>query len=191
MKIDPDISIIEGIRQGGVVRERSEFALYQKYAQFVAKRPRKYGLSDEQARDAYTDAFLVVIDHILSERFRGESTLKTYLSRIFRNKCVDIFRKNTTSKVNWVDEFPDLPDPSRDFLRKLMGKERLEQLGAFMERLSERCREILLYSGQGYGPAEIAEKMGFSSAKSSSSQRYKCLEKLKQLMKDHQQSGSF
>lgn len=177
-----DSDIIAAIRAGGLTRTRVENALYAEYAYMVWRRPRKYRLSDEEARDAYTEAFLAVVDHIVTERFRGESSIKTYLSRIFRNKCVDQHRKNTTNQVAWTETFPDLPDASRDFVRELVGKETLEVLKAHIARLGARCQQILLLAGQGFKPAEIAEELGFSSAHSASSQRYKCLTKLKALI---------
>ncbi|MEO1449494.1 MAG: sigma-70 family RNA polymerase sigma factor [Bacteroidota bacterium] len=177
-----DADIIAAIRAGGANRTRCENALYTEYAYLVWRRPRKYKLSDDEARDAYTEAFLAVVDHIVTERFRGESSIKTYLSRIFRNKCVDQHRKNTTNQVAWTETFPDLPDTSRDFVRQLVGKESLEVLKQHIARLGERCQEILMLAGQGYKPAEIAEQLGFKTAHSASSQRYKCLTKLKALI---------
>lgn len=176
-----DAEIIEAIRSGGAQRQRVENLLYRQHMDFVRKRPRKYALTSEEARDAYTDAFLVVIDHILSGKFRGDSSLKTYLSRIYRNKCVDRFRKNATVKVDWVDTFPQVADESRDFLRKLLGEEEVGILRGYLAQLGERCKQLLEFSGLGYSPAEIAQKMGFSTPRSASSQRYKCLEKLKAL----------
>jgi RNA polymerase sigma-70 factor (ECF subfamily) len=174
-----DETLIQGLQGRPAERQRCEYLLYRRHLEFVRLRPRKYALTDEEARDCYTEAFLAVIDHIRSGRFRGESSIKTYLSRIFRNKCVDQFRKNSTVSATWVDEFPDLPDESRDFLRALMSKEELTNLGAQIEALGERCQQLLLLSGQGYSPAEIATEMGFKTPRSASSQRYKCLEKLK------------
>lgn len=176
-----DAEIIGAIQSGGAQRQRFENLLYRRHMDFVRKRPRKYALTPEEARDAYTDAFLVVTDHILSGKFRGDSSLKTYLSRIFRNKCVDRYRKNATIKVDWVDRFPQIADESRDFLRKLLGKEEVGILRGYLAQLGERCRQLLEFSGLGYSPTEIAQEMGFSTARSASSQRYKCLEKLKAL----------
>ncbi|MDX2250591.1 MAG: sigma-70 family RNA polymerase sigma factor [Bacteroidia bacterium] len=177
-----DREILAGLRTGGITRQRYENLFFMQYKDFVRLRPRKYRISDEEALDAYTEAFLAVVDNVLAGSFRGEASLKTYLSRIFRNKCVDQHRKNTTVKTEWVEEFPELPDTSRDFLKKLMGEERLERVSQFIERLGERCRDLLMLAAWGYSPAEIAEKMDFSTPHSASSQRHKCLTKLKEMM---------
>ncbi len=176
--------IIVALRQGGRTRREHEELLYRRHVDFVRLRPRKYQLSEEEARDCYTDAFLVVVDHIVSGRFEGRSSLKTYFSRIFRNKCVDAFRKKTTRETNWSETFPELPDESQDFLRQLVGQEELQSLRHRLTQLSARCQELLLLSGQGYSPAELAEKFGFKTPASAASQRYKCLERLKRLVEE-------
>jgi RNA polymerase sigma-70 factor (ECF subfamily) len=182
-KTHSDKSIILEIQAGGIHAERASTHLFRQYAYFVRKRPAKYALNEEDALDAFSDAYLAVVDHIKSGRFRGESSIKTYLSRIFRNKCVDKARKNATMKVDWVEEFPDLPDESKDFLRKMISHEELKGVRQKLSQLSENCSKMLLMSAQGYSPEEIAQAFNLASARSASSQRYKCLEKLKKLMK--------
>lgn len=59
---------------------------------------RKHRLSEEEAFDAYSDSVLVAIGSISNETFKAESSLKSYLYKIFHNKCVDLFRKNSTNK---------------------------------------------------------------------------------------------
>lgn len=178
-----DSDLLAGIRAGGRRRRDCETAFFRQYRYLVTQRPRRYRLSEEEARDAYTDAVVAVVDHVASGRYRGEASLKTYLARIFRNKCVDRHRKNTTVPRTWTEVFPELPDRSGDFLQELIGREALTQVEALLDQLGGRCRELLLLSGEGFSPAEIAEELGFSSAGSASSQRYKCLEKLKALLR--------
>ncbi|GAB4421708.1 MAG: hypothetical protein OHK0039_36910 [Bacteroidia bacterium] len=175
-----DAELIEGIRAGGTTRARTILLLYRQYLDLARRRSRRYRIDDEEAGDAYTDAVLTVVEHIAGQRYRGEASIKTYLSRIFRNKCVDRHRKNTTVSVVWTDVFPNLADG--DFLEEMMARERLATLHGYLDQVGERCKTLLLLSGQGYSPEEIAREMGFSSPHSASSQRYKCLEKLKSLL---------
>lgn len=177
-----DQELIDGLTGPAIQAERFEYSLFRKYAYFIRSRPRKYGLSEEEAADCYTEAFLAVVSHIKSRQFRGESSIKTYLSRIYRNKCVDQFRKNTTGKMSWVDEFPDLPDESKDVLRELYGQEAWLEVTEALSEIGEKCEELLLHSAKGYSPAELAEAFGFKTPRSASTQRYKCLEKLKQVL---------
>ncbi|MEL6805510.1 MAG: RNA polymerase subunit sigma-24, partial [Bacteroidota bacterium] len=89
--------LIDGIRNGGAKARRYENALFQQFGRLVWQRSTKWALSDEQARDAYTDAVIVVIRHLREGIFRGESSLYTYLRKIFSNKCIDVSRKKTTA----------------------------------------------------------------------------------------------
>ena len=42
-----------------------------------------------------------------------------------------------------------------------MGKEEVIVLGKRLEEIGTRCQELLLLSGEGFSPQEIADKMGF------------------------------
>ena len=80
-------------------------------------------------------------------------------------------------------EFPDMADESKDFLRQLLKKEELDRVLSLLTTLGERCKNILLYAGQGYSAKEIAEMMEFVSAESATSQKYQCKQKLLNLMR--------
>lgn len=159
-----------------------EKCLFERYLELSLKLQYKYRLTREEARDAYTDAFLVVVQHIANQRFEEKSSLKTYLYRILRNKCVDIVRKNATIEVTWTEAFPELPDESKNFLRHMLAKEDWDTVREGFMQLGERCKELLEYVSEGYSPTEIAPLMGFKTPRSVSSQRYKCLEKLKEII---------
>lgn len=56
-------------------------------------------LSDkETAKDLVSDTFLSALQHL--ENFRGESSEKTWLTRILNNKIIDHYRKTSTGLKN-------------------------------------------------------------------------------------------
>lgn len=59
-------------------------------------------------------------------RFRSEASLRTYLLKVVRNICIDVFRKK---QPDLVDELPELPDfkTPLDLLEGAMAEERLEK----------------------------------------------------------------
>jgi RNA polymerase sigma-70 factor (ECF subfamily) len=177
--------ILEGIRAGGIQREKAVFAMHRQYKGLMQKGMKKYRLSIEEAQDAYADAVIAISESVSQESFRSESRLSTYLFRIFMNKAVDKIRKKTThkSKVTLTDEIPEVEDQNPDPLVRLIQKERMEEVRAGMELLGARCRELLWkMSYWGYKPAEVAIEMGFSNAQVVSSQRYKCMKQLSRIL---------
>lgn len=59
----------------------------------------------QEAEDAAQETFLRFFK--TAARFRQESSLRTYLIRITKNICIDIFRKK---KPELIDEIPEMPD---------------------------------------------------------------------------------
>lgn len=184
-----DASILEAIRQGGRSQERGIKQLYELHFTLVAEGRRRYNqLSEEELISAYNSAIISLRRQILENTFRGDSTLKTYLYRIFQNKCIDTLRKNSTNREMPVAELPEEASPQPGIIRRLIAREHFEWLQSLLDRLGEPCRQILLDSEYwGYSPGEIAERIGFRNARSVSSKKYTCLQQLKKLVQDQYQ----
>ena len=93
-----DDALIKNLQQSQPNKRRAEEALFKKYIYFIKEGVNKYSLQEEEAFDAYSDTILQAINNIVSDLFENRSSLKTYLYRIFANKCVDLIRKKTTNK---------------------------------------------------------------------------------------------
>lgn len=179
-----ETEILAGIMTLGPSVRKYENALYQRYMHLIWKRPAKYGLSDEQAVDAYADTIVVALRQLRRGDFKGESSLYTYLRTIFFRKCIDVHRKNrTTIYTDPSATFPELPDASKDFLSRMFDKEAMERLMMTMKQLGERCQQLLRLVGEGFKMKEIAEQMEFASVESATSQRYQCKQRLLKLVK--------
>jgi len=63
----------------------------------------------QEAEDAAQEAFLRFFK--TAERFRQQSSLRTYLLRIARNICIDTFRKKRPELLDEIPETPDLDTP--------------------------------------------------------------------------------
>src|ERR1700761_9243862 len=105
-----DIDIIDNLRQNSSTRRKAEEHLFNRFAYFIREGARKYSLTEEDAFDVYSDTILSAIEKITTGLFEGRSSLKTYLFRIFHNKCVDRIRQLTTNKnkVHRTAASPDL-----------------------------------------------------------------------------------
>jgi RNA polymerase sigma-70 factor (ECF subfamily) len=180
-----DREIIGQFCQGGIERRRSEEQLFNRFAYFIREGMRKHALSEDEAFDAYSDTILAAIENIKNSGFEGRSSLKTYLSRIFNNKCVDLFRKKTTNKnsVNRSETISErlmsLSDMAKSALQKLIDKTDRTQLRERLNDLEERCRQLLLYWSDNYNDKEIAALLNYKTADVVKTSRLRCLEKLR------------
>jgi RNA polymerase sigma-70 factor (ECF subfamily) len=184
-----DREIIGQFRLGGIERRKSEALLFNRFAYFIKEGAKKHALSEDEAFDAYSDTILITIENIVNSAFEGRSSLKTYLSRIFNNKCVDLIRKKTTNKnsVNRAEEISDrlmfLSDSAKSVLQKLIDKTDLDLLGEKLRELEEKCRKLLTYWSDQYSDREIAAMLDYKTADVVKTSRLRCLEKLRKIYK--------
>ncbi len=189
--LDPDErEIIDGLLQTGTSRRKSEELLFSRYAYFVQEAHHKYSLQHDETLDAYCEAVLSVLDEITKGHFEGRSSLKTYIYKIFHNKCVDLVRKKTTNKSSVhhtaliTDMLHQVSDSSRSIIQQLIDKADWENLKQKLNQLGENCRQMLLLWADGYSDKEIALSLEYKTADVVKTSRLRCLEKLKQLYKN-------
>jgi len=187
---DQDFEITQNLRLDGVPRRIAEDQLFRKYVYFVREGCNKYSITEEESFDAYADAVLSAIDTITKGQFENRSTIKTYLFRIFHNKCVDLIRKKTTNKMSvhqtsaMDDMMEQLSDTAKSVIQKLIERSDFEQLRQRMEQLGEKCRKLLNLFAEGYSDKEIAEIAEYKTAEVAKTSRIRCLEKLRQSYKN-------
>lgn len=182
-----DWQIIGLLRHKGLDKRKGEESLFNEYAYFIRDGMRKHRLSEEEAFDAYADSVLAAIDNISNETFQGYSSLKSYLYKIFHNKCVDLFRKTATNKssvnrcVSIDEELFRLSDRSRGIVQVLIEKADWKVLRERLEQIGEDCRRMLLLWADSYSDREIAVVMEYKTASVVKTSRLRCLSKLRQL----------
>jgi len=185
-----DADLLSGIRADGPQRRLYENRLYEKYDYLITDGVRKHRLTDDDCASAYSDAILVVFEHITNDRFKEQSGLKTYLYQIFSNKCVDAIRKKTTNRSS-VHEGPSLddsllqlPDDVRSVVQQLIMQGDADRLHQHLQRLGDKCRAMLLAWADGYADDDIAQTMNYNSAAVAKTSRLRCFDKLRERYRD-------
>jgi RNA polymerase sigma factor (sigma-70 family) len=184
-----DGEILTNLLLTGAPRLRSEELLFNKYKYFIREGVLKYHIKEEESFDAYCDAILAFIREHQNGRFEGRSSLKTYIYKIFLNKCVDLVRKNSTNKRSVFqtsmisDRLEQLSDSSRGILQQLIEKADHGMLRRQIQLLAENCQKMLMYWADNFSDREIAAALEYKSADVVKTSRLRCLEKLKQLYK--------
>ena len=146
----------------------------------------KYSFTEEDAFDVYSDTILSAIEKITAGLFEGRSSLKTWLYRIFHNKCVDQVRKITTNKYKVhrtaivSDMLLHLSDSAKSVLQKLVDRSDFDLLKKKLNELGDNCRKLLTLFADGYSDKEIAISMEYKTAEVVKTSRLRCLDKLRQ-----------
>jgi len=184
-----DEELIENLRQESSLKRKGEEQLFTGYTYFIKEGMHKYGLSEDEAFDAYSDTILSAIEKIRNGSFEGRSSVKTWLYQIFQNKCVDLLRKKTTNKHSVHQTTPindwllQLSDAGKSIIQKLIDKTDWDLLKQKLNELGDSCKRLLTFSAEGYSDKEIGELMDYKTADVVKTSRLRCLEKLRQLYK--------
>lgn len=180
-----DERLIAGVLLPGAKRQLWENRLYLKYHYLIREALWRHRLDEEKASIAYSDTIMTVLAHIRDNRFEQRSSLKTYVKRIYYNKCIDSIRANESAKGQMheaenLDGYLEvLPDESKDIVQRLTEHYEVAALKRRIQLMDDKCRQIIEAWGEGYHDREIAKEMGYQSAAVAKTSRLRCLDKLK------------
>ncbi|MEO0584695.1 MAG: sigma-70 family RNA polymerase sigma factor [Bacteroidota bacterium] len=180
-----DIEVVAAIQKGGVDKERAAQFLYSQLEGYILKGKQKYSLNDFQAKEAFHLALQKLVQAIEWRQFEGRSKISTYFHPIFFHRCVDILRRDTSHQEMEMEDYMwDLPDKAMDIMREIEAEEDSQNLHRFMERLGEKCQQLLIETEwKGKSLKEVAREMNYASASVAGSTKNRCMEKLRKLMK--------
>lgn len=181
-----DQEIIDGLKQTGSVKRKAEDLLFTRYQYFINLGQKQYALNEDDVFNAYSDTVLKAIANVVNGAFEGRSSLKTYMHSIFHNKCVDLTRKNSSTKyavnrtVMLAEALSNLSDTNKSVIQKLIEQTDLQLLKNKLMQLGEKCRALLDLFLEGLNDAAIADKLAYNSADVVRTSRGRCVDKLRQ-----------
>lgn len=172
-----DREIVEAIRS-----ERSLDAtvrhLYRQHFDTLASFVRNNSGKEEDAEDFFQEALVVFIDVVRKGKFRGDSSIKTFLYAITRNLWLNELKRRGKAQLRETAyyEQSETEDAMRESLHE---SETMKQTLAFFGRLGENCKKILvMYYYQEMSMKEIAVAMHYDSEQVARNTKYKCSKKL-------------
>jgi len=182
MQYTDDYFIAE-IQAGGQRQERGIRRLYEQHFYLAKSGRQKYrALAEDELATAYNSAVIALRRQLVEGVFRGESSISTYLTRIFSNKCIDLLRQKNIRPTEPLESAPETRS-EEDSFKKLVMADQIDRVMEHLQQIGEVCKQILLDSEYwGYSSEEIAHRIGFANAASVNSKKYSCLQKLRQML---------
>lgn len=142
--------------------------------------------SEQDARDIYQDAFVIVHEQLKFEGLKIQCKLKTYLYSVCRRLWLkELYLKNrikSVVQINDLDEFLEVEDVAID---KVILENRFLTMEQSLEKLGEPCATMLkAFYIKKQSMEEISELFGYTNADNAKNQKYKCLKRLKKIFFD-------
>lgn len=141
-------------------------ALYDRYAGFLTAVCSRYIENKEDVKDLMQDSFIRIFSSIGSFEYRGEGSLKAWMSRIVINNTLKYIRDNIQKGMISIDEdIPDVPDEKIPEISEIPPSVIQEMI----RRLPEGYRTVFnLFVFEGKSHKEIAMLLGIKENSSAS-----------------------
>lgn len=153
--------------------------LYEKYrGEFIQWAIKRHQSNEEEAKDVFQNIIVIFFSKVNSGKLAVlESSIKTYLFGIGKNLLKQRIEDLSLDEI-LISELVDAEKEDNEKLNILMSE---------MEKMSDLCTSILKhYYFNGYSMEDIAIEFDYKSIDSAKTQRYKCLQKLKNAIKLNQ-----
>ena len=135
--------------------------LYDRYSRYAMAIGLRYVPDSDDMRDVLQDSFVKIITGISRFNYRGEGSLKSWVSRIVANQAIDYVKEHERLRFmeempdDVVDEEPDVGDMPPDVLEGMIGQ------------LPASYRVVLnLFVFEQLSHREISQQLGISESNS-------------------------
>lgn len=158
-------------------RERLFIHLYKTTFPAVAKFVNKKGGSFDEAKDIFQDALVIYYEKLTRSAFTPHVNERSYILGIAKHLWAKNFREGI--------KYMPLDDHDAEFAGCDNGSPSAPMLIHYLETAGQKCMDMLKAFYYDKLPiAAISGLFGYSSAHSATVQKYKCLEKVRETVKE-------
>lgn len=173
-----DSEVILGIlNNSDTVLER----LYVAYFPMVLQLIINNNGNEDDAKDIYQEAIIVLYNKIKSGDFELTSKLKTFIYSV----CRRLWLKRLSQLNRYEGDIRDFQDylPVEDDVEKQTDRDQqYNKMESALKQLGEPCRTIIEdFYMHDRSMQDICERFGYTNADNAKTQKYKCLQRLKKL----------
>ena len=147
--------LIEGIQSGDREALRR---LYERFSRFAMGVALRYVPEREDALDVVHDSFVIILTSINSFEYRGEGSLRNWVSKIVSHHAIDWIKKH--EQLSFSDQMPDEIEEDEEAVIEDIPKNLLNEM---IGRLPLRYRVVInLRAFEELSHKEIALRLGIN-----------------------------
>jgi RNA polymerase sigma factor (sigma-70 family) len=173
-----EAELITGMRRQD---ERALRVVYKAHFGLIAHFIYQNNGSEQEAKDIYQEAFIVLYEKLKDQTFQLNCQIKTFLYSVSRR----LWLKKLNEKKHYVGKLADFEPFIATESPEIEAPESEKQFSSMsqsLRQIGEPCKTILEdYYLQKMTMQAIADKFGYTNADNAKNQKYKCLQRLKKL----------
>ncbi|MBR2016839.1 MAG: sigma-70 family RNA polymerase sigma factor [Prevotella sp.] len=175
--METELQLLDAIRKGdrGATRR-----LYERYSGHAMAIGLRYVPERDAVRDVMQDSFVTILTSVSKFNYRGEGSLKAWVSRIVAHKAIDYLRAH--ERISYVTAIPEQADEQEE---PDVGGVPPDVLTEMIGRLPTNYRMVLnLYVFEQRSHREIAQLLGIKE-NTSTSQYFRAKQLLAKMLNDY------
>ena len=175
-----DNDIIKGIALGD---SRIINKIYKSFYPSIAFMILGNNGTDDEAKDVFQEAVMVLYDKITQQNFELNCKLSTFLYAVSRRIWLkQLSRKGHPANTSDISDFEDILQVEEDMQHHQEIEKKYDQMNEAMHQLGEPCQTLLKdFYIKDLSMQEIRDKFGYTNSDNAKTQKYKCLQRLKKI----------
>ena len=155
--------------------------LYEKYFYVLSSYIEQNQGSREDAEDIFQEVVLTFIDLVRKNKFRGESSVKTFLFAVNRNIWLNELKKRGRQLKRNEKYSVEQPDAEPGVEKMISNREARKQVFNIIESLGEVCKKILLaFYYENLPISEILTRLDYQNEQVVRNKKTKCMKSLEE-----------
>lgn len=139
-----------------------------------------FGCNKSTAEDIFQEGLIIYLRKKNDTSFEFQLEPIYFIKQTCKLLWMNIARKEQRHKTTAYSF--DVEDISDDWMEKEL---QYKQLESAFSKIGKKCKQLLqLFYGKGWTMVEIAKKLDFNNAKVTKAQKYRCIQKAKDLVKE-------
>jgi RNA polymerase sigma factor (sigma-70 family) len=140
----------------------------------------------QDAEDVFQEVVVSFIELVQKDKFRGESTVKTFLFSLNRHTWLNELKRRGRALAREEKYEKNQEKTEMDVSHFIAGREAKGQVLQLMEQIGETCKKILLmFYYENLSITEILENLHYENEQVVRNKKYKCLKQLEQMISEN------
>ena len=177
-----DAELLEAIRNGKGFDEAVK-SVYRDHFDPLSWIVKNNSGSQQDAEDIFQEVVINFIELVQKDKFRGESTVKTFLFSMTRHTWLNELKKRGRSDARELKYERAQPQEETDVSQLMAEREEKKQVMDIVEQLGETCKKILvMFYYENMSMKEILGRLEYENEQVVRNKKYKCLKQLEQMI---------
>ncbi|THU39484.1 sigma-70 family RNA polymerase sigma factor [Niastella caeni] len=180
-----DTELIAAIGRGDELNS-AIFFIYQQYSTTIQSFILANNGTPPDAEDIFQETVVTFIDLVKKDKFRGEASVKTFLTAIARNLWLNELKKRARSDVREKAFEHSRESSELDVSQHMADREVKQQFLSVLNQLGESCKKLLtLFYYENLSMKDILHHLPYENEQVVRNKKYKCLQSLTELVKQN------